>query len=107
MLEPCAAMTAEPVEAETLPVAYRVLSVDRVAGAGELIALATVEMDISGVVLTLQGVQVRSQPDGRRCGPPRWRHPRTGKWLPCLSLPPELAEVLAEMERTDDPREVR
>jgi hypothetical protein len=72
-------MTTERVEAETLPVAYRVLSVQRVAGAGKLKALATVELDTGGVVLTLQGVQARLGPDGQTaCGPPRWRHPSTG-----------------------------
>ena len=105
-------MTAEPVEAETLPVVYRVLGIERVVGASRLLALALVELEISGVVLRLQGVQVRRLSDGIGVEAPQFRHARTGKWLPALVLPAELSraladEVLAELERTADPRVAR
>ena len=83
---------------------------ERVAGASRLLALALVELEISGVVLRLQGVQVRRRAEGGiGVEAPQFRHARTGKWLPALVLPPELSraladEVLTEMERTADPR---
>jgi hypothetical protein len=95
---------------ETTAVEYRVLNVEPVKGAGRLIALATVEVTIAGVALTLQGCQIRVRLDGRLdCLAPQWRHPRTGKWLPCLLLPEELTAAIADevlttiRERTELP----
>jgi hypothetical protein len=82
--------------AETTPVEYRVLQIEQVAGAGSLIGLATVEADIAGVAIVLQGVQVRRRTDGTLdCLAPQFRHARNGRWLPCLLLPPELSAAIA------------
>ena len=84
-------------ETESVSVTYKVLSVERVSGAGRLVGVAHCEVEIAGVVTVLQGVQVRRGADGSlSCTPPRWRHPRTGQWLPAVILPQELAAALAE-----------
>ena len=82
--------------ADTCPVAVTVLGVERVTGRGSLVALAIVELDLFGVVVTLQGVQVHRRPVGGsvEVRSPVWRHPRTGAWLPGVLLPPELADAL-------------
>jgi stage V sporulation protein G len=63
---------------------------------GTVTHLAIVELDVAGVVITLQGVRITRQPDGS-CAveAPRWRHPRTGHWLPCVMLPASLSGPLA------------
>ena len=44
---------------DTVAVEYRVLGVEPVRGAGRLEALAAIELDVAGVVIVLQGVQLR------------------------------------------------
>ena len=44
---------------DTVPVAFKVASLEPVRGAGRLIALAVVDVEIAGILVTLQGVQVR------------------------------------------------
>jgi stage V sporulation protein G len=81
---------------ETQAVAVTVLGVERVTGMGATIALAIVEIDVAGVVITLQGVRVVRRPDGTHaCDAPKWRHPRSGRWLPCVLLPASLSGPLA------------
>jgi hypothetical protein len=82
--------------AETIGVGYRVISIERVHNAGRLLALATVELDVAGCVIVLQGCQVPRRVDGSiECAAPVWRHPRIGQWLPAVILRPELAAALA------------
>jgi hypothetical protein len=66
--------------AETVPVTFTLDGIERVQGAGRLVALAIVTLDVAGgVEITLQGVQVRRRADGGlECSPPTFRHPRTG-----------------------------
>jgi hypothetical protein len=91
---------------DTVDVTYSLRGIERVAGAGRLIGLAILELDVAGVVLTLQGVQVRRRADGGlACEAPTFRCPRTGKSLPAVILPDALsaaiaAEVLAAMSAT-------
>ena len=80
---------------ETVPVAFTVCGVERVNGRGTLVGLAVVEVDVTGVVLTFQGVQVVRTPAGLECRSPVWRHPGRGQWLPGVMLPPELATAMA------------
>ena len=83
--------------AETIAVEYTLRGVERISGAGRLLALAIVDLDVAGVVLTLQGVRVMQRPDGSRsCEAPVWRHPASGRWLPAVILPPALAQALAD-----------
>lgn len=85
---------------DSVPVTYRMLGIELV-NSGRVLALAAVNLEVSGVEVALQGVQIaRNTSGGLDVKAPRWRHPRTGQWVPCLLLPPELtaalgAEVLA------------
>lgn len=81
---------------ETVPVRFTVLGVEPVRGTGRLVGLAVVDVDLAGVVLTLQGVQLVRDPAGRlTCRAPVWRHPVSGRWVPAVVLPPELSEAIA------------
>ena len=80
---------------ETQPVTFTVQSIDPVQGAGRLMAFATVIMEIAGVEMLMQGVQVLREANGNATvQAPTFRHPRTGRWLPALVLPPELREAI-------------
>lgn len=80
---------------ETVPVTYTVIGVERVHGTGKLVGLAIVEIDVAGVIVTLQGVQVVREPDGAlSCKPPSFRHPKSGRWLAAVVLPSTLAEAI-------------
>lgn len=81
---------------ETVPVTYTVTAFERVRGAGRLVGLAVVEVDVQGVIFTLQGVQVTQEADGSlACRSPVWRHPKNGQSVPCMQLPPALAGAIA------------
>ena len=84
-------------ELESSPVAVTVLGVDRVRGRGRLLALAMVELEIDGVPIRLQGVQVLR---GRRPGTvdvsmPCYRH-TTGEMIPCVALPDVVEAAIAQ-----------
>ena len=79
---------------ETVPVSYEVLQVEPVHGSGRLVGLAVVRVELAGVELTLQGVQVRHGPAGLVVDAPQFRHPRDGRWLPAVVLPPELRDAI-------------
>lgn len=81
-------------DVERIPVTLTVKGVEQVRGWGRLIGLAIVELDVAGVVFTLQGVQVLQQPDGSLiCRSPQYRRPN-GVWASAAVLPPELADAL-------------
>ena len=84
--------------ADTCPVAVTVIGVEPVRGAGRLIGLAVVELDVCGVVFTLQGVAITRGPAGGTVvQSPLFRHPNRGggALLPAAVLPPDLAAALA------------
>lgn len=95
-------------DAERMPVTITVIGVEQVRGRGPLIGLAIVELDVAGVVLTLQGVQVLRLPGGSVvCRSPQFRR-SNGAWASAAVLPPELAEalgteVLAHLRNTSAP----
>jgi stage V sporulation protein G len=82
-------------EAATTVVTFTVTDVEPVRGAGRLVALAKVELELDGVVLVMQGVRVLRQRDHVTMQPPRFRDPRTGDWLPAVIVPAELGEAIA------------
>jgi hypothetical protein len=82
-------------EAATTTVSFTVLGVEPVRGAGRLIALAKVELELDGVILIMQGVRVVRMGNGILTEPPKFRDPRTGDWLPALIVPAELGEAIA------------
>jgi hypothetical protein len=83
------------VEPATTTVTFTVTEFERVRDAGRLIALAKVELEVAGVVLTMQGVRVLRH--GRRLATeaPRFRDPATGSWVPALVIPDELGQAIA------------
>lgn len=82
-------------EGATTTVNFTVIDVERVHGAGRLVALAKVELELDGVVLVMQGVRVVRQCDRITSQAPRYRDPRTGNWLPALIIPDELGQAIA------------
>jgi stage V sporulation protein G len=82
-------------EGATTVVTFTVTEVEQVRGAGRLVALAKVELELDGVVLVMQGVRVMRDRDGIAIQPPRFRAPRTGDWIPALLLPDELGQAIA------------
>lgn len=79
---------------ERVAVTITVMGVEQVRDRGPLIGLAIVELDIAGVVLTLQGVQVFRLRDGSlTCRSPQFRR-SNGMWTSAAVLPPDLAEAL-------------
>jgi hypothetical protein len=82
-------------EAPTTIVTFTVTDVEHVQGAGRLVALAKVELELDGVVLVMQGVRVLRQRDRITTQAPRFRDPRTGNWIPALIVPDELGRAIA------------
>lgn len=83
--------------AEIVTVEFEILNAERLSGAGRVLAVASVRLDIAGVEIELHGLTVRRQ-DGGGYGMhlPAWRHPTTGKWLAAAVLPSELATAIGE-----------
>jgi len=87
---------------DTSTVRFEVRGIERVHG-GRVVALAIIAIDIEGVELVLQGVQIMREPNGGwMVRAPVWRHPKNGKWVPSIILPDELwqaigAELLAKV----------
>jgi stage V sporulation protein G len=80
----------------TATVTFVVTGLERVSGAGRLVALAAVEIDLEGVVVVVQGVQVIRQRGRISTQAPRFRNPRTGVWAPAVILPEELGLAIAK-----------
>lgn len=79
----------------TTTVTFTVTRLERVRGAGRLVALVTVELELEGVVLVMQGVRVVRDRDRMTTQAPRFRNPLTGAWVPALLLPDELGQAIA------------
>lgn len=82
-------------DATTTTVTFTVTQLERVRGAGRLVALATVELELEGVVLVMQGVRVVRHGDRITTQAPRFRNPLTGDWVPALLVPDELGQAIA------------
>jgi stage V sporulation protein G len=80
----------------TATVTFVVTAVEHIHGAGRLIALATVEIDLEGVVVLVQGIQVIRRRGRISTQAPRFRDPRSGAWLPAVVLPEELGAAIAQ-----------
>jgi hypothetical protein len=79
---------------ETVPVAFELLEVQPVHGVRDLLALASVSLDVAGVPIELHGLRVVPQPGGRLgVGVPMYRH--AGVSRPAAVLPPELLDAIA------------
>lgn len=80
----------------TATVTFVVTALERICGAGRLVALASVEIDLEGVVVLVQGVQVIRHRGHITTQAPRFRNPKTGTWMPAVVLPQELGVAIAE-----------
>jgi stage V sporulation protein G len=80
----------------TATVTFVITGLERISGAGRLVALATVEIDLEGVVVLVQGVQVIRHRGRIATQAPRFRNPKTGAWIPAVILPKELGVAIAE-----------
>ena len=76
-------------------VTFSVVGVERVHGRSDLVALAIVELELAGVLMTLQGLQVRRvSPKRITVALPAFKHPRDGVMRTAIVLPPELSDVI-------------
>ncbi len=82
-------------ETATTIVTFRVTEVEQVRGAGRLVALAEVELELDGVVLVMRGVRVMRERNEITVQLPRFRDLRTGNWIPALIVPDELGQAIA------------
>ena len=80
---------------ETETVTFSVVGVERVYGRGDLVALAIVELELAGVSMTLQGLQVRRVSlDRITVALPAFKHPRDGVMRTAIVLPAELSDAI-------------
>lgn len=83
------------MDSETATVSFTLLGLEHARDRGRLLGLASVEILLAGVAVTVQGIRIIYEPDGSLLvQPPRFRHP-DGQWLPVVILPPELASAIA------------
>ena len=79
---------------DTVSVSFVVVSVTRLHSAGNLLALASIAIDLDGIELTMSGIQVVRTPAGKlQCKAPHHRLP-TGQWVPSIVLPDELERAI-------------
>jgi hypothetical protein len=96
-MQPADAVLETPATADrdTATVSFTLLGLERARDRGHLIGLASTEILVAGVAVTVQGIRIIYEPDGSLLvQPPRFRHPE-GHWLPAVVLPPELASAIA------------
>lgn len=85
----------DPEDHVEIEVAVR--DVTRLTGSGRLFALATIDLDVAGVAITLFGVRaVRHANGGTGIGLPQ--HRVEGRWTPSIQLPdPVCVAIVDEM----------
>lgn len=96
-MQPADTATETPatIDCKTTTVSFTLLSLERARDRGRLLGLASAEILLADVAVTVQGIRIIYEPDGSLLvQPPRFRHP-DGHWLPAVVLPPELAEAIA------------
>jgi hypothetical protein len=82
-------------EDDTATVSVTVMNC-RAVDQGKLVAVCDAELVLDGVAVTLHGVGVEQLPGALRCRPPCWRDPGSGRWLPAVTLPPEIQDAVAD-----------
>ena len=82
------------LQPNTAPVTILVTGLE--AGAGAVVALAIVDIEVAGIAWQVQGVRVVKRDGLLIVQPPQWRHPRTGVHIPAVGLPPELASAISD-----------
>ena len=85
----------EPAPPDAVTVIVTVLSIELIRQ-DKLEALATVELNVSGVVIEMQvTVLVRNDGAGLACSVPPFIHPDTGR-RPAVKLPPDLWRAVCD-----------
>ena len=80
---------------DTETVSFVVVDIDRVRGRGDLVGMAIVDMTISGVVIRLQGVQVRrTGASDLTISMPTFKSTRDARQRAAFVLPDELAQAI-------------
>lgn len=86
---------ADPTtDADTVPVSFEVLAVERVHGRSTVAAVAVVSLLIDGAEIAFQGFTVRRKHGHVEVRVPEFRCPISGDWLPAVVLPPEIEEPI-------------
>jgi hypothetical protein len=81
---------------ETATVIVAVVEIVGTPGAGRLMALATVDLEIEGVAMRLTGVRlVKRRDQDVTVELPMTRDP-LGRQVPCIQFPPEIHEAIEE-----------
>lgn len=90
---------------ETAPVRVTLTGIQKVHGREPLVALAVAELDIGGVILLLQGIQIRRNHAGRMdVLAPQFKS-NTGEWFPAVTLPAVILSALEDaFVEASDPR---
>lgn len=78
-----------------MAVEVRLTGLEEVRGRGQLRSLLTAELEIGGVVLTIQGIQVREDARGFALRWPEFRA-GDGRWWPALVAPDVIGQALLE-----------
>lgn len=82
---------------DTTTVAVEVLAVRPITGSGGLIALADCEVLVDGVSILVHGLRVSRLSDGRMGVEAPTTRNEAGRWVPAVTLPPELGRAMAEV----------
>ena len=88
-------LNGETLNPDTAPVTVTAIGITRVSNAAKLRALADVEVVIDGVVMLIQGVQVRADGDGTEVSLPKYRAP-DGEWRSAIILPEEIKGAISD-----------
>lgn len=80
---------------DTSTVIVEALSTRPATGNGGLVALADVEVLVDGVSILVHGLRVSRLPDGRMGVEAPTTRNEAGRWVPSITLPPEIGRAMA------------
>lgn len=84
-------------DAPTVPIEVRIIGHERVKSRGTLIALAIVEVDIAGMMIRLQGVEIHQSRLGKLTIAAPQIGAANGKRYPAVVMPPEIMQTAIEL----------
>jgi stage V sporulation protein G len=79
---------------EFLPVTFEVIGIEPVRGSDRLVALAIVDIEVAGVAIQIQGVQVVRDARGQLSVRSPMFRCAAGRWRSAILLPDTLREAL-------------
>ncbi|BAE50987.1 hypothetical protein amb2183 [Paramagnetospirillum magneticum AMB-1] len=80
---------------DTTSVTVSAIHITHLMNAGKLRALADVEVVFDGVVMVIQGVQVRADGKSTKVSLPKYRAP-DGSWKAAIILPDEIKDAISD-----------